>query len=267
MKSQRLSMVLIAVAGMAGAQERAGWTLVWSDEFDKPGLPDAAKWTYEKGFVRNKEAQYYTEARKENARVEEGKLIIEGRKEAYAGPDGKEARYTAASITTEGTYELTYGRVEVRAKLPGGRGMWPAIWMLGTNIRTVGWPKCGEIDIMEFVGHEPETVFANVHWFGVEKGKHASLGGQLKNQKPTDDFHVYAVEWSAERMDFYYDENKYFSYPVGKAGKDDQNPFHKPHYLLINLAIGGSWGGKKGIDDALFPQRYVIDHVRMYKKN
>jgi len=259
--------ILVAMAGMACAQERAGWTLVWSDEFDKPGLPDTAKWTYEKGFVRNKEAQYYTEARKENARVEEGRLIIEGRKEEYKGPDGKEAHYTAASITTEGKFDLTYGRVEVRAKLPRGRGMWPAIWMLGTNISSVGWPKCGEIDIMEFVGHDPDKVFANVHWFGVEKGRHTSLGGNLKKQKPSDDFHVYAVEWFADRMDFYYDENKYFSYPVERAGKDDQNPFHKPHYLLMNLAIGGSWGGKKGIDDTIFPQRYVFDYVRVYKKN
>ena len=217
--------------------------------------------------MRNKESQYYTEARKENARIEDGKLIIEGRKEEYKGPDGKDAHYTAASITTEGTFELTYGRVEVRAKLPRGRGMWPAIWMLGTSIRGQGWPKCGEIDIMEAVGHEPEKVFATVHWFGSDKGKHASLGGNLPGQKPSDDFHIYAVEWFADRMDFYYDETKYFTYPVEKAGKDDTNPFHKPHYLLMNLAIGGGWGGQKGIDDALFPQKYAIDYVRIYKKN
>lgn len=256
----------VLAAGLAGAQALPGWTLVWSDEFDKPGLPDAAKWTYEKGFVRNKEAQYYTAGRKENACVEDGKLIIEGRKEEYKGPDGKTAQYTAASVTTEGLFETTYGRVEVRAKLPKGRGMWPAIWMLGTNIHSVGWPKCGEIDIMEAVGHEPSKVFATVHWFGVEKGKHASLGGNLPGQAPADGFHVYAVEWFADRMDFYYDQNKYFTYPVDKAGADDKNPFHKPHYLLMNLAIGGSWGGQKGIDDAVFPQTYEIDYVRIYRR-
>jgi beta-glucanase (GH16 family) len=260
-------LVLAAfAAGYACAQARAGWTLAWSDEFDKPGLPDAKKWTYETGFVRNHESQYYTKARAENARVENGILVIEGRKEAYKGPDGKDAQYTAASVTTEGLFETTYGRVEVRAKLPRGRGQWPAIWMLGTSIRSVGWPKCGEIDIMEFVGHEPEKVFATVHWLGADTGKHASLGGNLPKQKPSDDFHVYAVEWHADRMDFFYDETQYFTYPVAKAGADDKNPFHKPHYLLMNLAIGGSWGGQKGIDDGAFPQRYEIDYVRVYKQ-
>ena len=260
-------MSLVLAAGMAGAQERGGWKLVWADEFNRPGLPDAAKWTYEKGFVRNKESQYYTQARQENARVENGTLVIEGRKEEYTAPDGTRSHYTAASITTQGTFELTYGRVEVRAKLPRGRGMWPAIWMLGSNIASVGWPKCGEIDILEAVGHEPDKVFATVHWFGAEKGKHASFGGNLPGQKPSEDFHLYAVEWFAGRMDFYYDETRYFTYPIEKAGKDDKNPFHKPHYLLMNLAIGGGWGGQKGIDDSIFPQQYVIDYVRIYKKN
>lgn len=255
------------VVAPAAAQERAGWTLAWSDEFDKPGLPDAKKWTYETGFVRNKELQYYTQARPENARVEGGSLVIEGRKEEYQGPDGKAAHYTAASVTTEGLFETTYGRVEVRARLPRGRGQWPAIWMLGTNREKIGWPKCGEIDIMEFVGHEPEKVFATVHWFGYEKGKHASLGGNLPKQKPSDDFHVYAVEWFADRMDFYYDETLYFTYPIERAGTGEQNPFRKPHYLLMNLAVGGAWGGQKGIDDSVFPQQYVIDYVRAYKKN
>ena len=260
-------LLLLIMAGIACAQERAGWKLIWSDEFDKPGLPDAKKWTNEVGFIRNREAQYYTQARPENARVENGRLIIEGRKEEYTAPDGKTSHYTAASLTTEGLFEMTYGRVEVRAKLPRGRGMWPAIWMLGTNINKVGWPKCGEIDIMEAVGHDPDKVFANVHWFVYEKGKHASFGGKLKEQAPADDFHVYAVEWFADRMDFYYDETKYFTCPIEKAGSGDKNPFNKPHYLLMNLAIGGAWGGKKGIDDSVFPQRYEIDYVRIFRKN
>jgi beta-glucanase (GH16 family) len=271
-------MVLMAAAAMmgcaAGAQEREGWRLVWSDEFDRPGLPDPAKWTYEKGFVRNREAQYYTVSRPENARVENGVLVIEGRKEAYTAPDGKTAQYTSASVTTEGRFDLTYGRVEVRARLPRGRGMWPAIWMLGTNIRTIGWPRCGEIDIMEFVGHEPEKVFATVHWFDPEKtdkktgkkGGTASLGGNLPGQAPSDGFHLYAAEWSADRMDFSYDGNTYFSYPLEKAGAGEANPFRKPHYLIMNLAVGGSWGGQKGIDDMVFPQRYEIDYVRFYQK-
>jgi len=269
MKTVTFASVIMLVAGLSFAQERAGWKLVWSDEFDKPGLPDAKKWTNEVGFVRNHEAQYYTRERQENARVENGCLIIEGRKEEYTAPDGKKSHYTAASLTTQRLFETLYGRIEVRAKLPRGRGMWPAIWMLGVNHDKpgFGWPKCGEIDIMEAVGHEPDKVFATVHWFGYEKGKHDSFGGNLKGQAPSDDFHVYAVEWFADRMDFYYDETKYFTYPVEKAGKDDKNPFHKPHYLLLNLAIGGGWGGQKGIDDSVFPQKYVIDYVRIYKRN
>ncbi len=265
--TMKLIGVVVLVAGLAGAQERAGWTLVWSDEFDRTGMPDTNKWTYETGFVRNKEAQYYTKGRLENARVENGHLVIEGRKEEYLGPDGKTAHYTVASLTPEGLFETTYGRIEVRAKLPRGRGMWPAIWLLGTNISKIGWPKCGEIDIMEAVGYEPDKVFATVHWFGIEKGKHASLGGRLPGQKPSDDFHVYAVEWFADRMDFYYDSTLYFTYPIKNAGSDEKNPFHKPHYLLMNLAIGGGWGGQKGIDDSVFPQQYVIDYVRIYKRN
>jgi len=129
------------------------WKLVWSDEFDRPGLPDPAKWGYEKGFVRNQEKQYYTEARKENARVEGGMLIIESRREEY-----RNAHYTSASLTTQGTASWTYGRMEMRAKLPTGRGIWPAFWMLGINESQVGWPACGEIDIMELVGFHPEVV-------------------------------------------------------------------------------------------------------------
>ncbi|HRR34199.1 MAG TPA: glycoside hydrolase family 16 protein [Kiritimatiellia bacterium] len=265
---QGLLVVSVAVLGVMtiAAQTREGWTLVWADEFERDGLPDPSKWTYEKGFVRNKEAQYYTVKRAENARVEGGRLIIEGHKEEYTAPDGKRASYTAASVTTDGTFALTYGRVEVKAKLPRGRGMWPAIWMLGTSIHDIGWPRCGEIDIMEFVGHEPSAVHANVHWFDAAKGKLTSAGGKLHEQNPSDGFHIYAVEWFKDRMDFFYDERLYFSCPLTQAGTDEANPFHKPHYLILNLAIGGSWGGQQGIDDSIFPQRYEIDYVRFYQK-
>ncbi len=270
-----LGVVGALVCG-AGAAERGGWRLVWSDEFDRPGMPDPDKWTYEKGFVRNREAQFYTAARRENARVENGCLRIEGRKETFANPghkpgsadwrEAETAAYTSASLTTEGRFAMTYGRVEVRAKLPRGRGMWPAIWMLGTSFRSIGWPRCGEIDIMEFVGHEPATVHANAHWFDAAGGKRASSGGKLHDQKPSDDFHLYVVERFADRMDFYYDDTLYHRFPLDKAGAGEDNPFRKPHYLLINLAIGGGWGGQQGIDDAMLPQAYVIDYVRVYER-
>ena len=167
----------------------AEWRLTWSDEFDKPGLPDKAKWSYETGFVRNNELQLYTRDRPENARIENGLLVIEGRKERYANPnyqpgaDSKKSRrsgvefadYTAASLITEGKASFLYGRVEVRAKLPHGKGVWPAIWMIGTNRVTVGWPRCGEVDIMEFVGKEPDRVHANVHY---SQGGNTSKGGK-----------------------------------------------------------------------------------------
>ena len=263
MKRIFLWAICLAACSPAGAE---GWKLVWADEFDKPGLVDEAKWNYEKGFVRNHEAQYYTVARKENARVEDGCLVIEGRKEEYTAPDGTKAHYTAANLDTLGKFSFAYGRVEVRARLPRGRGMWPAIWAMGTNIHAVGWPKCGELDIMETVGYNEGNVPATVHWFNYGKKAHDSKGSALSNQTPFADFHVYAMEWNADAIDFFYDGQKYFSYPVSLADSDAaENPFKKPHYLLINLAIGGEWGGQKGIDDSVFPQKYLIDYVRVYE--
>jgi beta-glucanase (GH16 family) len=250
------------------------WRLTWADEFDHPDLPAKTNWTYETGFIRNNESQFYTRDRGENARVENGMLIIEGRKERFRNPNfrpGNESRrrsnvefadYTSASINTEGKVSFLYGRVEVRAKLPQGKGMWPAIWMMGTNRSAVGWPRCGEIDIMEFVGKEPDRVHATLH-FSKDK-KHTSKGGKIETKAPYDEFHVYTMEWFPDRMDFYFDQQKYFTFDVGLADDGGSNPFRKPHYLLINLALGGQWGGP--IDDAMLPQKYVIDYVRVYEQ-
>lgn len=232
--------------------------LLWADEFDYKGLPDPAKWGYEEGLIRNREAQYYTRERLKNARVADGVLTITAHKEDFEG-----AGYTSASINTRGLFEFTYGRIEVRAKLPEGRGTWPAIWTLGTNIGEVGWPACGEIDIMEFVGYEPGIVYANVHTGDYNHAKGTGRGGSITTDKPFADFHVYAVEWYADRMDFYMDDNKYFTCPRKNEGIGEW-PFFAPQYLLINLAIGGAWGGTKGIDDTIFPVSYQIDYVRIY---
>ena len=252
----------------------AAWRLVWSDEFDAPGLPDTNKWNYEFGFVRNNELQFYTRARQENARVENGMLVIEGRKERFPNPAyrpgadpqrnrraGRQfADYTAASLITRDKAAFLYGRIEVRAKLPQGKGVWPAIWMLGTN-RVVGWPRCGEIDIMEFVGKEPDAVHATVHF--AKDSKHASKGSKTNTPAPYNDFHIYAVEWFPDRMDFYFDQQKYFTFDLDAAGAGPDNPFRQPQYLLINLALGGSWGGP--LDDSVLPQKYLIDYVRVYE--
>jgi len=253
------------------------WKLVWSDEFDKPGLPDSTKWGYEEGFIRNNEAQYYTRQRQENARVENGMLIIEARKESFknsafdpnaqgkggARRNRESADITSASLTTQGKASWTYGRIEVRAKLPSGRGTWPAIWMLGTN-RQAGWPACGEIDIMEFVGYEPGVIHANIHTKKYNHAKKTNKGNKITIADASEAFHVYAVEWYPDHMDFFVDDQKYFTYNNEGSGPDAW-PYDKDQYLILNLAIGGAWGGMKGIDESIFPQKFYIDYVRVYQ--
>ncbi|MBI5834725.1 MAG: glycoside hydrolase family 16 protein [Armatimonadetes bacterium] len=258
-------LALTALAAPADVPVPAGYQLVWNDEFDKDGAPDPARWGYEVGYVRNNEAQYYTKERSENCRIEGGRLVIEGRREKYAIPgakDGKQADYTAASINTLGKASWTYGRIEVRAKLPRGKGVWPAIWMLGDNIEKIGWPACGEIDIMEFVGHTADKTYATVHWR--LDGQHKSSGGNLTVKEPWADFHTYRVDWTTDGMDFYFDDQKVHSYKVSAADEKGENAFRHPQYLLLNLALGGSWGG--AIDDSIFPQRFEVDYVRVYQR-
>lgn len=240
-----------------------GWKLVWSDEFDKDGLPDTKKWSYEKGLVRNQEKQYYTEKRRENARVEDGKLIIEARKEKFENAD-----YTAASLTTQGrkSGEWKYGRIEVNAKLPAGRGSWPAIWMLPTDIGKIPWPKCGEIDIMEHVGFDPSVIHGTLHTEAYNHSKNTQLATQIKLPTFSEKFHTYATEWSADSIVIQIDGKTFATYTKKPGDKEAQWPFEKPYYLILNLAIGGIWGGKKGIDDAAFPQRMEVDYVRVYQK-
>ncbi|HLB72991.1 MAG TPA: DUF3472 domain-containing protein [Sedimentisphaerales bacterium] len=238
-----------------------GWELVWADEFNYKGLPDQTKWDYEVGFIRNSERQYYTKARPENARVENGTLIIESRKEKY-----DRAEYTSESLHTWHVAEWLYGRIEVRAKLPTGRGTWPAIWMLGVNRDKIGWPACGEIDIMENVGFDPNTIHANIHTKAYNHVRGTNKGAKIKAEKPYDKYHVYAIEWYEDRMDFFLDDEKYFTFKNEGTGNDVW-PYDKPHYLILNAAIGGSWGGQKGIDDAIFPQKYCIDYVRIFKRS
>jgi len=233
-------------------------TLVWQDEFDGQGLPDASRWNNEVGLIRNNERQFYTERRSENARLEGGRLVIEARKEAFQG-----AAYTSASLTSRANW--TYGRIEVRAKLPKGRGTWPAIWTLGTNIGQVGWPACGEIDIMENVGFEPLRIHGSVHTAAYNHTKGTQKTATIDIGNPSEDFRVYAMEWYRDRIDVFADGQKYFTFRNEGTGSQVW-PFDAAQYLLINLAIGGSWGGQKGIDDSKFPARYVVDYVRVYRQ-
>jgi beta-glucanase (GH16 family) len=256
------SWMLFAGLFLAAVSARAAdWKLVWSDEFNYTGLPDPAKWGYEEGFVRNHESQYYTR-RLENARVENGCLVIECRKEEYTPADHAPVHYTSASLNTLGKESWESGRLEIRAKIPQGKGVWPAFWTLGTNITTVGWPRCGESDIMENVGKEPNNIYGTLHFRAA--GKHESDGGKITTPSPFDDFHIYAIEWFPDHLDFYFDEQKYHTVMLDKAGQGDDNPFRKPHYILLNFALGGEWGG--AIDDAIMPQKYLIDYVRVYQQ-
>ncbi len=275
MKNVFLACLCFSVACPAFAGK---WKLVWSDEFNHPGAPNPAKWNYETGFVRNHEAQYYTRASAANARVENGMLIIEARKERFKNPaynpaakgtrdwhhSREFAAYTSASLTTKRLESWKYGRIEVRAKLPSGRGVWPAIWMVGANAPLVGWPACGEIDIMEMVGFQPDMVYAHVH-MPYDIKHRIDCGSGIKVPAASDSFHVYAVEWGHDQMSFLVDGKKYYTYRNPGTGAEAW-PFDQPEYLILNLAIGGSWGGAKGIDDKIFPQRFCIDYVRVYQK-
>jgi len=275
---KRISAIFILgiVASCTYAEEQK---LIWSDEFNYEGLPNPEKWSYEEGFIRNKEAQYYTKERKENVRVENGVLIIECKKETFKNPHYKQtsknrqqkklAHYTSGSINTLGKGEFKYGRIEVRAKMPQGKGVWPAIWMMGINRSDVKWPRCGEIDIMEYVGKQPFKVHCNIHFADPNiknKSVHKSGGsGKMTIKDPFDEFHIYAVEWNKKQIIFFVDNKKYATFDIDSAGKGADNPFRKKHYILLNFAIGGSWGGK--IDDNMLPQKYEIDYVRIFKHN
>jgi beta-glucanase (GH16 family) len=241
------------------SQDSSEPELVWSDEFNYSGHPDTSKWAYEQGMIRNNEAQYYTKRRLKNARVEDGNLVIEAHKEDY-----QDADYTSASINTFNKKHFRYGRIEVRAKVPTGKGTWPAIWMLGTNIPEVGWPECGEIDILEYVGYDPHKVHANIHTDAYNHVEGTGKGNSITLDKPWENFHTYAIEWRENRIDFFVDTTKYFTFKNDGEGNNATWPFDKPHYLLINLAIGGSWGGQQGINDEKFPHQYYIDYVRVY---
>jgi beta-glucanase (GH16 family) len=244
-----------------GVKDRQ-WELVWSDEFDVPGTPAITKWfPIDKGAGwSNDEKQAYTRNRN-NYFVENGYLVIEARKEKY-----RNAEYTSARLMTQNLGDWTYGRIEVKAKLPSGRGVWPAIWMLPTSSRShgYGWPESGEIDIMEHVGFEPDIIHATVHSKKYNWTKNNQRSGQTLVPGIATDFHVYFLDWYPDRIDIGVDDKVYFSYSDEKTGWEAW-PFDKPFFLVLNVAIGGNWGGMKGIDDSIFPQRMEVDYVRVYQ--
>jgi beta-glucanase (GH16 family) len=239
-----------------------GRQLVWSDEFNGAGPPDPAKWGYNVGGHGwgNRELQYYTDADPDNARLEDGKLIVEARKETFG-----ENAYTSARLVSRTKGEWTYGRVEARAKLPSGRGTWPAIWMLPT-VEKLKWPDDGEIDIMEYVGFNPGVVHGTVHTKAYNHSIDTQKGGQTPVPDASTAFHVYAIEWTPDRIDWFVDGRPYYSFANDKTGNKETWPFNAPFHLILNLAVGGNWGGEKGVDESIWPQRMEVDWVRVYRK-
>jgi len=232
-------------------------TLLFADEFDAPGALDPARWGFDLGIVRNDELACYT-SRLENVRAEDGMLVIEARREAFQGHD-----YTSGSIHTRGRFEFRYGRVEARVRLPSGNGTWPAIWLVGSNQDQVGWPSCGEIDIVENVGFEPARIVCAAHSAAYNHATRNAKRAFVQVERPWELFHVYALEWYPDRIDWYIDEQLAFTVENEGTGLRAW-PFDGEQYLVIALAIGGTWGGQKGVDDSLFPHRLCVDHVRVY---
>ena len=232
--------------------------LVWNDEFNGTGDVNPADWKYEHGFVRNHEKQFYTDKRTENVCQKDGKLVITGIKEAYE-ENGVKAEYTSGSIHTRGLHEWQYGRIEVRAKLPRGKGVWPAIWTVGAG---APYPLAGEIDIMEYVGFQPSVVHGTIHGKGKGKHPYCSKSGSVRIPKIEDRMAVYAIEWTHDRIWFFVDDQMYFTVDLNKFDAVGR-PFDHPQHLKLNLALGGSWGGQ--IDDSIFPQAFEIDYVRVYQ--
>lgn len=247
-----------------------GYILDWSDEFDgqNGSPPDAAKWTYDIGGSGwgNHELEYYTN-RRENARMEDGKLVITARREEYTGPDGAKFNYTSARLKTQGLFSQAYGRFEARIKLPAGQGIWPAFWALGDDFASVGWPKCGEIDIMENVGKEPGINHGSLHGPS-SSGATSDMTATITlpaGQKLSDDFHVYALEWEPGTVRFYLDANLYATFTATQWPAGGTWVFNHRFFLILNVAVGGDWPGSPDATTT-FPQTMQVDYVRVYKR-
>jgi beta-glucanase (GH16 family) len=237
---------------------RAGWVLDWNDEFEGNKL-DHGRWAEEVGGhgFGNHELQFYT-SRPENLRLSNGNLVIEARREAWEGNN-----YTSARIRTAGLKERVYGRYEARIQIPRGQGIWPAFWLLGADIESRGWPRCGEIDIMENIGKEPATVHGTIHGPGFSGDKGFGAPNSLESGAFADGFHVYAVEWEPREIRWYRDD---ILYHVARPDLvKGEWVFEHPFFVILNLAVGGDWPGNPDASTT-FPQRMLVDYVRVYRR-
>ena len=256
----------------------SGYCLIWQDEFAGTAL-DTSKWNAEVNCWGggNDEAQCYVD-RPENLWVDGDFLHLKAIREDTTGPsvvddDPNYSRddtsgtgtYSSARIRSKNLGDWRYGRFEIRAKLPSGQGTWPAVWMLPTDNVYGGWASSGEIDIMEYVGFDPDRIHANIHTQAFNHSIGTGRGASRRVDEPDETFHVYAVEWHPDRIDFFVDGERYFSFENSGEGPAEW-PFDTPHFLILNAAVGGGWGGQQGVDDSIFPQRYYIDYVRVYEE-
>ena len=260
---ERVASPNIRVQNMEGNQ----WELVWSDEFDGEGLPDTSKWSYNIGNWGwgNNEPQYYTANRTENARQEDGVLIIE------AHQNDMDQAWTSARLTTQGKFAFQYGKIEFRAKVPPGRGTWAAGWLLGESYRDeLSWPYCGEIDVLECVGYEindttgkgknHSTCHTRAYYF--KQGN--QIGAEIEVDSMFQKYHEYTIEWYPDRIEAFLDGEYFFTYD--KNANELEWPFDNPQNIIINLAVGGGWGGAQGIDTSWASHRYILDYVRVFQK-
>jgi len=233
-------------------------TITMQDEFDQDGAPNSSIWTYDIGGNGwgNNELQYYTD-RSQNVAVQNGYLIITAEKENF-----EEASYTSARILSKGLFEQAYGRFEARIKLPWGQGIWPAFWLLGGDIDTNNWPNCGEIDIMEYRGQNPTTVLGTVHGPGYSGGESISKSYSLTNDRFDTGFHVFGIEWTPDYINYYVDDVLYNQ--ITPEDVTGEWVFNKPFFIIINLAVGGSFVGSPNAE-TVFPQTMLVDYVRVYQ--
>jgi len=268
-----LAFALAALGQLSQAQSsksssHSGWVLSWSDEFNgaNGSAPDAAKWAIETGGHGwgNGELEYYT-SRSQNLHQENGHLVIQAIKERYVGPEGIERNYTSGRLKTAGRFSQQYGRFEARIQIPSGRGVWPAFWLLGEDYPTVGWPACGEIDIMESVGSEPMTIRGTLHGPGYSGGHALTVVHQVAPDHKADSFHIFAVEWQPREIRFYVDDTLFAVKTPADIPAGGRWVFDHPFFIILNLAVGGSMPGNP--DDATeFPKRMLVDYVRVYSR-
>lgn len=260
------TLLLPLALNLANASETSdGWQLVWSDEFETEGLPNPENWGYDVGDSGwgNDELQYYTQERLENARLENGSLIIEAHREMH-----ETAEYTSARLVTRDLHAWTYGRFEIRAKIPDGLGTWPAIWMLpeNWNVGSGSWPDVGEIDIMEHVGYDAGVVHASAHSKQYQWQIGTQKTGTIEVPDASSEFHTYVLEWTENEMRAYVDETLFFEYTKDDGADWESWPYDRDYYLILNIAVGGAWGGAKGVDPDIWPKRMEIDYVRAYQR-